>query len=129
LNAELDVLYRSLRRRGEQFVKTLDALATDFVGPVKIDEIYVAAGLKGRERDRESRSRGLSTRGHGSYEEDKPPVFTFVDRGSDQRYVVSAKSADESTVRFLLVVTEEESQTVYTDGFRAYDSLEDDQTY
>lgn len=42
---------RSLRRRVEQFAGTLDAPATDLVGPVEIDEFYVSAGMKGRERD------------------------------------------------------------------------------
>ena len=121
--------YRSFRRRVERSGELLDAPAISLVGPVEIDEVYVTAGLKGRERDQESRSRGLSTRGRGSYDEDKPPVFTLVDRGSSQRYVVPAKSADESTVRLLLAVTEEESLTVYTDGFRAYDPLEDDENY
>jgi transposase-like protein len=76
-----------------------------------------------------ARARGLSTRGRGSYEGDKPPVFTIVDRGTGQRYVVPAKSADESTVRLLLADHEEESLTVYTDGFRAYDPLEDDDEF
>jgi transposase-like protein len=128
-DAKLTVSYQSLRRRIEQFARTLDAPAIDLVGPVEINEVYVTAGLKGRERDRESRSRGLSTRGRGSYDEDKPPVFTLVDRGSSQRYVVAAKSADESTVRLLLGNHEKESLTVYTDGFRAYDPLEDDENY
>ncbi|OAQ54135.1 hypothetical protein HTG_00980 [Natrinema mahii] len=129
LDAELDVSYLSLRRRVEQFARTLDALAIDLAGPVEIDELYVSAGLRGRERDQESRSRGLSSRGRGSYEDDQPPVFTLVDRGSDQRYVVPAKSADESTVRLLLGDHEEESLTVYTDGFRTYDPLQDDENY
>ena len=127
LDAEIDVSYRSLRRRVEQFARTLDAPAISLVGPVEIDEFYVSAGKKGRERDRESRSRGLSKRGRGTYEGDKPPVFTLVDRGSDQRYVVPAKSADEATVRLLLDNREKESLTVYTDGFRAYDPLDDDE--
>ncbi|GAB7091430.1 IS1595-like element ISH4 family transposase [Halorubrum luteum] len=129
LDAEIDVSYRSLRRRVEQFARTLDAPAINLVGPVEIDEFYVSAGKKGRERDRESRSRALSKRGRGTYEEDKPPVFTLVDRGSGQRYVVPAKSADEATVRLLLVVVEKESLTVYTDGFRAYDPLDDDERF
>jgi transposase-like protein len=54
-------------------------------------------------------------------------VFTLVDRGTGDRYVVPAKSADEQTVRLLLVVSEQGSLTVYTDGFRAYDPLEDDE--
>jgi transposase-like protein len=105
-------------------------LATlELVGPVEIDEVYVTAGLKGCERDQESRSHGLSKRGRGSYAEDKPPVFTLVDRGSDQQCIRPAKSADESTVRLLLDNHEEESLTIYTDGFRAYDPLEDDENY
>jgi len=83
LDAEIDVSYRSLRRRVKQFVRTLNASAISFVGPVEIDEFYVSAGKKGRERDRESRSRALSNRGRGTYEGDNPPVFTLVDRGSD----------------------------------------------
>ena len=53
-------------------------------------------------------------------------MFTLVDRDNDQRYVMPAKSADESTVRFLLANHEEEPLTVYTDGFCAYDSSEED---
>jgi transposase-like protein len=55
-------------------------------------------------------------------------VFLLVDRGSDQQYVVPPKSADESTVQ-LLDNHEEESLTVYTDGFRAYDPVEDDENF
>jgi transposase-like protein len=129
LDAELDVSYRTFRRRVEQFARMLAAPSLDLVGPVEIAEVYVTSGLKGRERDSRSRSRGLSTRGRGTYAEDKPPVFMIVDRGDGQRYVIPAKSADESTVRLLLATREEESLTVYTDGFRAYDPLDDADTY
>jgi transposase-like protein len=63
------------------------------------------------------------------YDGDKPPVFTLVDRGSNDRYVVPAKSADESTSRLLLADHDEESLTVYTDGFRAYKPHKDDDTF
>ena len=129
IEAELDLSYRTVRRRVERFVRALDAPSITLSGPVEIDEVYVSAGLKGRERDQEPRSRGLSTRGRGSYGGDKPPVFTLVDRGADERYVVPAKSADESTVRLLLADHEQESLTIYTDGFRAYDPLEDDDEF
>jgi len=129
IEAELDLSYRTLRERVEQFARTLDAPSITLTGPVEIDEVYVSAGLKGRERDQEPRSRGLATRGRGSYAGDKPPVFTLVDRGSDNRYVIPAKSADESTVRLLLDNHEQESLTVYTDGFRAYEPLDDDDTF
>jgi len=129
LEVELGISYRTLHRRVEQFARTLDAPSLTLDGPVEIDEFYVSAGKKGRERDRVSRSRGLSKRGRGTYAEDKLPVFMLVDRGSDQRYVVPAKSADESTVRLLLENHEEESLTVYTDGFRAYDPLDTDENF
>ena len=129
IEAELDVSYKTLTQRVEQFARTLDAPSIDIVGPVEIDEVYVTAGLKGRERDQQSRSRGLSERGRGTYAGDKPPVFTIVDRSTDHRYVVPAKSANESTVRLLLKNSEEEPLTVYTDGFRAYDPLEEDENY
>lgn len=128
LEAELGVSYRTLHRRVEQFARTLDAPTIFLNGPFEIDEFYVSSGKKGRERDQPSRSRGLSKRGRGTYAEDKPPVFTLVDRGSNQRYVVPAKSADESTVRLLFENHEEESLTVNMDGFRVSDLLEDDET-
>ena len=129
LQAEIDVTYKTIHRRIERFAKALDAPSLDLVGPVEFDEVYVTAGMKGRERDRESRSRGLSTRGRGTYEGDKPPVFILVDRGTDQRYVVSAKTTDESTIRLLLAASQQESLTVYTDGFRAYEPLEEDDAF
>jgi len=82
LGAEIDVSYRSLRRRVEQFTRTLDA-----------------------------------------------PAINLVDRGGGQRYVVPEKSADEATVRLLLGNHEKESLTVYTDGFPAYDPLDDDESF
>ncbi len=75
LDAEIDVSYHSLRRRVEQFARMLDAPAINLVGPVEIDEFYVSAGKKGRERDRESRSRALSKRGRGTCEEDKLTAY------------------------------------------------------
>ena len=53
-------------------------------------------------------------------------MFILVDRGTKQRYVIPAKAADESTIRLLLAVGQQESLTVYTDGFRAYEPLEED---
>ncbi|WP_425433526.1 IS1595 family transposase [Halorubrum ezzemoulense] len=129
LQSEIEVTYKMIHRRVERFSEALDAPSLDLRGPVKIDEFYVSAGLKGRERDRWSRSRGLARRGRGTYEQDKPPVFVLVDRSTDQRYVVPAKSADESTIRLLLADRQQEPLTVYTDGFCAYDPLTKDETF
>jgi transposase-like protein len=51
------------------------------------------------------------------YAEDKPPVFILADRGSGDQYVIPVKAANESTIRLLLAVGQQESLTVYTDGF------------
>ena len=129
IHREIDVTYKTVHQRVQRFMRALDAPALDLVGPVEIDEVYVSAGKKGRERDGGSRSRGLSTRGRGTYEGDKPPVFVLVDRGTGQRYAVPAKTADESTIRLLLAVSQQESLTIYTDGFQAYDPLEEDDSF
>ncbi|EMA43967.1 Insertion element protein [Halobiforma nitratireducens JCM 10879] len=56
-------------------------------------------------------------------------MFTIVDRGTGERYVIPTKSADESTIRLLLANHEKEPLTVYTDGFRAYDPLAADDAF
>ncbi len=63
------------------------------------------------------------------YAEDKLPVFILADRGSGERYVIPAKAADEETIRLLLGDRQQESLTVYTDGFRAYEPLEEDDAF
>ena len=129
LDVEIDVAYKTVYRRVQRFLRALDAPRPSLEGPVEIDELYVKAGFKGRERDCPSRSRGLSTRGRGTYHEDKLPVFILVDRGSDDHYVMPAKTADESTIRLLLANRQQESLTVYTDGFRSYEPLEEDAAF
>ena len=74
-------------------------------------------------------SRGLSTRGRGTYNNYKSPVFIMNDRGTGERYVVPAKAADGSTIRLLLTDRHQESLTVYTDRFRTYEPLEEDDAF
>ena len=87
------------------------------------------AGLKGRDRNQPSRSRGLSTRGRGTYAEDKLPVFVLADRSSGEQHVIPTKAATESTIRLLLDNRRQESMIVYTDGFRAHGPLEEDDVF
>jgi len=129
LDVEIDVSYKTVYRRVQRFLRALDAPRPQLEGSVEIDELYVKAGKKGRERDQESRSRGLSTRGRGTYEQDKLPVFILADRGTGDRYALPAKAADKSTIRLLLANRKEESLTVYTDGFRAYEPLDEDDAF
>jgi transposase-like protein len=56
-------------------------------------------------------------------------VFVLADRGSGEQYVIPAKAAIESTIRLLLADRQQESLTVYTDGFRAYEPLEEEDAF
>ncbi|MFC5135537.1 MULTISPECIES: IS1595 family transposase [Haloferacaceae] len=129
LGVEIDVSYKTIYRRVQRFLRALDAPRLQLEGPIEIDEFYVKAGLKGRERDQPSRSRGLSTRGRGTFAEDKPPVFVLADRATGERHVIPAKAATESRIRLLLADRQQESLAVYTDGFRAYKPLDEDDTF
>jgi hypothetical protein len=60
LDVEIDVSYKTVYRRVQRFIGALDAPQMCLEGPVEINELYVKPGLKGRERDRPPRSRGLS---------------------------------------------------------------------
>jgi transposase-like protein len=60
LQYEIDVTHKTIHQHIERFTRALDAPSLNLVGPVEIDEVYISAGKKGRERDVSSRSRGLS---------------------------------------------------------------------
>jgi len=62
------------------------------------------------------------------YHKNKSAVFILTDRGSGETYVHPAKAVGESTIRLLLCDRQLESLTVYTDGFRAYEPLDGDDT-
>lgn len=106
MDADIDVSYRSLRRRLKRSGELLDVPAISLVDPAEIDELFVSTKRKGRERNRELRSRVLPKRERGTYERDESSVFTLVDCSGGRRYVVPAKSAGEATVQLLSVVVE-----------------------
>ncbi len=56
-------------------------------------------------------------------------MFVLAARSSGERHVIPAKAATESTIRLLLDNRQQESMTVYTDGFRAYEALEEDDAF
>ncbi|WP_367176315.1 IS1595 family transposase [Haloarcula rubripromontorii] len=129
LQCEIEVTHKTLHRRIERFARALDGLPSISSARSKSTKCTSLPGRKAASATGESRSRGLSTRGRGSYSSDKPPIFIIADRGTEQRYVIPAKAADESTIQLLLADRQQESLTVYTDGFRAYEPLEDDNAF
>ncbi len=56
-------------------------------------------------------------------------MFILADLGSGQRYVIPVKAADKSPIRLLLADRKEEPLTIYTDGFRAYEPLDEDDAF
>ena len=56
-------------------------------------------------------------------------MFIHADQGSGDQYVIPAKAANESTIRLLLADRQHKSLTVYTDGFRAYEPLDEDDAF
>lgn len=51
LDVKIDVSYKAIYQRVQRFLRAPDAPRLTLKGPVEIDEVYVKAGLKGRERD------------------------------------------------------------------------------
>ena len=56
-------------------------------------------------------------------------MFILANRSSGETYVHPAKAAEESTIRLLLDDRQQESMTVCTDGFRAYEPLDEDDAF
>jgi len=95
-------------------------------GAVECDEVYVTAGLKGRNNSlrikrlgRKSRRRGLRRRGRGAWNQDKPPIFILVRRGGLEDYVPSSDVEAETALK-IIGRRVSEGSTVYTDSFKAY---------
>ena len=98
-------------------------------GCVESDEIYVTAGLKGRNNSqrikrigRRPGRRGLKRRGRGTWRVDKPAIFIMVERGGGEDYVPSSDVKADTAIRVVCGRVCQGS-TIYTDCFDAYLSL------
>ncbi|MGC9164471.1 MAG: transposase [Thermoprotei archaeon] len=77
-------------------------------GAVKSDEVYVTAGLKGRNNSerikrlgRKPRRRGLKKRGRGTWNQDKPVIFILVERGGQEDYIPSSDVEAEIALKII----------------------------
>jgi len=61
LGMEINISHKTIYRRVQRFLRDLDSPLLHLGGPVEIDELYVKAGLKGRERGLSTRRRGTDT--------------------------------------------------------------------
>jgi len=76
-------------------------------GAVECDEVYVTAGLKGRNNS------------HRIKKLDKPAVFVLVERDGSEDYVPSGDVEAETVLKIIRRRVSEDS-TIYTNCFKAY---------
>jgi transposase-like protein len=136
MRASIDVgrsygsVYRSFRRMMysvERYVRRYWRVS----GVVKVDEVYVNAGLKGRGNrgrimllGRGPRCRGLRAgRGRGKWDKDVIPVFTIIGRNGYEVYIPSRDVKGETVAKIASRHIRAGSK-IYTDNFPSYSILQ-----
>jgi transposase len=105
------------------------SVATKLDGEIESDEFYIKAGLKGRtyhdeivKAGRKPRKRGLKPwRGRGTFDKDHPMITRFHQRNGLTYFDVPVKKS----LVDIVCNNVEYGSTVFTDEYRAYDSLEE----
>ena len=111
--------------------KWLDALT----GEVEADDVHVKGGQQGqevseKENGRTARMRGLSARGRGSYETDRPLVVSWVERGeTGPRVFELRRTAGKKSLLSSALSHVEEGATVDTDTWCGYRLLDEVYTH
>jgi transposase len=93
---------------------------------VEADEMYQNAGEKGiphLDPDDPPRQRANKRRGHGTMENDRPPVVGVVGRQSGEGRFEVVDNADQKTLDNIVISTTIVGATVYTDEWRGYNHL------
>jgi transposase len=93
---------------------------------VEADEMYQNAGEKGLphlDPDDPPRRRANKRRGHGTKENDRPPVVGIVGRGSGEVRLKVVEHADQETLEEFVEQTTTPGATVYTDEWSGYNHL------
>lgn len=141
----LDLAYDTV----EQACKLLDGALYEtyhldpqrrLAGHVEVDELYQTAGSKGRSdyvqtQWRPPRRRGLSERGRGSWEKDRPPILGLVQRRERdeqgrleerpaQVFLEVLPNVQTQTIRPLLLERIEPGSLVDTDEYAIYNFLD-----
>ena len=97
-------------------------------GEVENDEVYIIAGHKGnpdavKRKNRKGRPRRLKgSRGRGTLEKEKPPIFGMIERGG----LVSIHMLENvkiKTIEPIIKETIEEGSLIYTDEYVIYNRL------
>ncbi|MBA3754225.1 MAG: IS1595 family transposase [Nitrospira sp.] len=93
---------------------------------VEADEMYQNAGEKGvphLDPDDPPRRRANKRRGHGTMENDRPPVVGVVGRQSGEGRFEVVDNADQKTLENFVTSTTTMGATVYTDEWSGYNHL------
>src|SRR3954447_3284662 len=93
---------------------------------VEADEMYQNAGEKGvphRDPDDPPRRRANRRRGHGTWENDRPPVVGVVGRQSGEARLEVVEHADQATLEEIVTGATTPGTAVYTDEWTGYDHL------
>ena len=92
----------------------------------EVDEMYQNAGEKGRKHedpDDPPRRRGNKTRGHGTWETDRPPVFGAVGRETGHIRLDVTPNSRRIDLEPAVLATTQADATVNTDEWGAYNHL------
>ncbi len=92
------------------------------------DEMYQNAGEKGvKHEDPEDppRRRANKVKGHGTWDNDRPPVVGVVGRASGEIRLAACHHSDRETLQPFVEERTRHTATVYTDEWQAYNHLPD----
>jgi len=95
---------------------------------VEADEMYQNAGEKGRKHedpDDPPRRRANDVKGHGTWDNDRPPIVGVVGRESGQVRLQVCHHSDRKTLVPFVVANTKAGCTVNTDEWGAYSTLPD----
>ncbi len=98
-------------------------------GEVEFDEVYVVAGHKGqpdevKKKGRKGRrNRIKGSRGRGTLEKEKPPIFGMIQRGGEVA-IKMLQNVQQKTIEPIIKATVQPGTLVYTDEYNIYARLE-----
>ena len=89
-------------------------------------EMYQNAGEKGikhEDPDDPPRRRANKVRGHGTWDNDRPPIAGMVGRDSGEIRLAVCHHSDRQTLQPFVAARTSDTATVFTDEWQAYDRL------
>ena len=132
---EIDVTPKTARRMAKTLRQALHEQRQNWLpvlaGEVEADDVHVKGGQQGREVSEQKRARtareataerGLSKRGRGTYETDRPLVVSWIERGGG-RVCELRRSAGKKSLFSSVLSHVEKGSRVETDTWRGYQLL------